>query len=245
MREDSPVILIGIVGGSGSGKTTLARFLAGTEEDGPAGRVLSQDSYYKSVPMNRATRHNFDAPASLEWALLREHLGALRRGQPIDVPQYDFARHRRLRQTVRFRGGPVVYVEGTLLYAVAAIRRCFNFRIYVHAAPDLRLARRVARDVEERGRRVGSVIRQYLESVRPMHLKFVEPSQRYADLVVSNDGPEGELRRIAGRLRRRLAAMFRGEGGSFADPLYRGVMTRGCLAERVESGGSGGGEPVV
>jgi uridine kinase len=127
----------------------------------------------------------------------------------VDLPVYDFHHSRRLATTERFSAGRLLIVEGTMLFAVASVRRCFDLRVFVDSDADLRLARRVLRDVEERGRSVESVIRQYTRIVRPMHLKFVEPSRRYADVIIRNDGTIAALRRATARLEERLVALLR------------------------------------
>ena len=181
-------LIIGVAGGSGSGKTTIAEAVVGRLD----GRVVlvQHDAYYNHRPdisFDDRTKVNYDHPDSLETSLLVEHLAALREGHPIRRPIYDFAEHLRSDDVVVVEPGPVVIVEGILVLADSDLRTELDLKIFVDTDPDLRLARRLSRDIEERGRTVDSVIRQYFASVRPMHLEFVEPSKRYADLII----PEG------------------------------------------------------
>lgn len=190
----TPVIL-GVAGGTGSGKTTVARAIldaVGAERLA----FLPHDSYYQDVPFAPAEaiqRHNFDHPSAFDTELFIAHLEALKRGAAIESPLYDFVRHRRRVETVRVEPRRVVLVEGILLLAEPTIRDLLDFKIYVDTDPDVRLTRRILRDIRERGRSVDDVLRQYMETVRPMHLEFVEPSKRWADVIV----PEGGENRVA------------------------------------------------
>lgn len=186
-KADRP-LFIGLAGGSGSGKTTIAEEVVDRLE----GRValLHHDAYYRhlaDLSFEDRTRVNYDHPDSLETELLVDHLEALRAGLPIDHPVYDFANHLRADVTVPIRPAQVVVVEGILVLSDAALRAELDLKIFVDTDPDLRLARRLQRDIAERGRSVESVIEQYFATVRPMHLEFVEPSRRYADIII----PEG------------------------------------------------------
>jgi uridine kinase len=190
----SPLI-IGVAGGSGSGKTTVSHRileLAGAEHIA----YLQHDSYYHDnshlLPEERA-RLNYDHPASLDSDLLIRHLEMLRRGRPVEVPIYDFTTHSRCDQTRTVHPGRVVLVEGILIFVEKSLRELMDIRIFVDTDADLRFIRRLKRDVEERGRSVELVIEQYLSTVRPMHLEFVEPSKRYADIIV----PEGGFNEVA------------------------------------------------
>ncbi|MFQ5523036.1 MAG: uridine kinase [Acidimicrobiia bacterium] len=181
-------LFIGVAGGSGSGKTTIAE--AVVEALGGGVSLVQHDAYYRHRPelsFEERTKVNYDHPDSLETELLVEHLGLLRSGQTINCPVYDFAQHLRSEVTTVVEPAPVIVVEGILVLADAALREQLDLKIYVDTDPDIRLARRVRRDVEERGRSMESVLAQYFATVRPMHLEFVEPSKRYADLII----PEG------------------------------------------------------
>jgi uridine kinase len=195
MSAPTPPVVIGIAGGTGSGKTTVANVIL--ERVGAANiAFLPHDAYYKDIKdLARAQRDliNFDHPDSLETPLLIEHLRALRRCQPVDIPIYDFTIHARTRQTLRVEPRPVVLVEGILIFAEPDLRALFDVKIFVDTPPDIRFIRRLNRDIAERGRTVESVIHQYETTVRPMHLEFVEPSKRYADVII----PEGGLNLVA------------------------------------------------
>jgi uridine kinase len=182
-------LIIGIAGGSGSGKTTIAESIVGA-----IGRdsvvLIQQDAYYRDqtdLPLEERAKVNYDHPDSMETELLVDHLRALLAGRAIDRPVYDFTVHNRSQQTVRVEPCPVVIVEGILVLYEPALRALMGLKVYVDTDSDLRLARRWERDITERGRTFESVRDQYLHTVRPMHLQFVEPSKRYADIVI----PEG------------------------------------------------------
>lgn len=186
--EDRPLIL-GMAGGSGSGKTTIAQ--AVVDAVGPdLVSLIQHDAYYRDLShLDLAARAavNFDHPDSLETELLIAHLDELRSGRPIEHPVYDFSAHTRTTETVRVEPERVIIVEGILVLAEPDLRERLDLAIYVDTDSDLRVLRRLRRDLVERGRAVDSVIDQYLSTVRPMHLQFVEVSKRYADLIV----PEG------------------------------------------------------
>jgi uridine kinase len=187
--------VVGVSGGSGSGKSTVSRRL---REAVGADRMalVMQDSYYRDLPAHdEATilAHNFDHPDSLELDLLAQHLAELKAGRAVDVPIYDFVTHTRSAEVQRVEPGPVVLVEGILLFAVPELADVFDLRVFVDTDADVRLARRVRRDVAERGRTADDVLRQWEQTVRPMHLEFVEPSRRWADVIV----PEGGMNRAA------------------------------------------------
>ncbi|HYO13794.1 MAG TPA: uridine kinase [Thermoanaerobaculia bacterium] len=186
--------ILGVAGGTGSGKTTVARAIV---EAVGADRiaVIEQDNYYKDVQWRSESEllhHNFDHPAALDNDLLVSHLIALKGGHPIEVPIYDFVRHRRTSRSRRVEPKPVVLLEGILIFIEPSLRALQDFKIYVDTDADLRLIRRLGRDMAERGRTVQDVIRQYLETVRPMHLEFVEPSKRYADIIIPEGGENKE-----------------------------------------------------
>ena len=184
-----PPLIIGIAGGSGSGKTTIARALIGEIEQGRA-TLIQHDAYYRDLsdlPLESRIKVNFDHPDSLETELLAAHLADLLEGRPIAQPVYNFAQHVRTAETVTVEPRAVVIVEGILVLAERPLRDLMDLKIFVDTDPDLRLMRRLERDVAERGRTVESVFAQYLATVRPMHLRFVEESKRYADMII----PEG------------------------------------------------------
>ena len=189
-----PVVL-GVAGGSGSGKTSVANaILRAVGRDRLS--FLAQDNYYRDVQWGgerRIEAYNFDHPAAVDTELLVEHVRALRGGEAVEVPVYDFVHHRRTGATQRVESRPVVLVEGILLYVEPELRELFDFKIYVDTDADVRLIRRLQRDMAERGRTLEDVLRQYLATVRPMHLEFVEPSKRWADVIV----PEGGENRVA------------------------------------------------
>ena len=177
---------VAVAGGSGSGKTSLTRALVdalGVERCA----VLDHDSYYRDLshlPMAQRAEVNFDHPDSLENDLLAAHMASLRAGEAVQRPVYDFATHTRTAATTRVEPRPIVLCEGILLLAVPALRSAFDLRVYVDTPPDVRALRRVQRDIVERGRTVQSVVHQYMQSVRPMHERFVEPARATADLVL-------------------------------------------------------------
>ena len=185
----SPVV-IGIAGGSGSGKTTvLARIIDAFGSDQIA--VLDHDAYYQDLadyPPEERETFNFDHPDALETKLMREHLDALTQGEPIEKPIYDFTTHRRKEETETIEPRPVVIIEGILVLAERELEEAMDIRIYVDTADDIRLMRRIRRDIQERGRSIDGVLRQYERTVRPMHIEFVEPSKRKADIIIPRGG---------------------------------------------------------
>lgn len=187
--------VIGIAGGSGSGKTTIARALA--EAVGVADCVLiEQDAYYRDLSgLGAAERAavNFDHPDAIETELMVEHIDGLCRGEPFDKPCYDFAHHLRRPERARIAPRPVMIVEGILVLVDARLRERFDLKLFVDTAADIRVMRRIRRDLEQRGRTFEQIRRQYYDSVRPMHLAFVEPSKRHADVII----PEGGRNRVA------------------------------------------------
>jgi uridine kinase len=189
MAHDTPLV-IGIAGGSGSGKTTVAQEIL--QRVGPE-RIafLQHDSYYKDLtglPPAQRAEVNFDHPNSLETELLTCHIEKLKDGQAIEVPIYDFSTHSRTEKSFKVNPRRVIVVEGILIFADAALRALFNVKIFVDTDADIRLIRRLQRDISERGRTAESVIKQYQSTVRPMHLEFVEPSKRYADVIIPEGG---------------------------------------------------------
>jgi uridine kinase len=196
-------LLIGIAGGTGSGKTTLAqRIEAALPRDVT---LLEQDSYYRDrshlAPAERVLV-NYDEPAALENALLAAHLEELRSGRTVETPEYDFSTHTRRRATRPVVPSPIIVVEGILLFAVRELREVFDLRIFVDTDDDIRLMRRIRRDILDRGRDIADIERQYHDTVRPMHLLHVAPSKRFAHLIVPEGGENAEaLDVIVGRLR--------------------------------------------
>jgi len=183
-------IVIGVAGGSGSGKTTVSEaILDRVGRDRIA--YLQHDSYYKDrshLPPEERANANFDHPDALESELLALHLSDLKSGRAVEVPVYDFTTHTRKKETVRVEPRKVILVEGILIFAEKTLRDLMDVKVFVDTAADIRFIRRLQRDLTERGRSVQSVIRQYMETVRPMHLEFVEPSKRYADVIVPEGG---------------------------------------------------------
>jgi uridine kinase len=195
MVDRATPLVIGIAGGSGSGKTTVANVIV--ERVGRDNiSFLPHDAYYKDLsdlsPGQRA-EVNFDHPDSLDTGLLTEHIFSLKQFEPIDLPIYDFKTHSRTNKVYRVEPHPVILVEGILLFAEPKLRKLFDVKIFVDTDADIRFIRRLQRDISERGRNTESVIQQYLSTVRPMHLEFVEPSKRYADVII----PEGGLNIVA------------------------------------------------
>ncbi len=187
-------LVLGIAGGTGSGKTTIAERVA--EAIGPSVLRIDHDAYYRDLshlpPAERAET-NFDHPDALDNELLIEHILALRGDRAVEKPVYDFSTHTRTSDTVPLAPAPVILVEGILTLAIPKVRELLDVKLFIDTAADIRLIRRIRRDLEQRGRTFSSIREQYYRTVRPMHLAFVEPSKRYADLIV----PEGGQNRIA------------------------------------------------
>ena len=194
MTGDKPIVF-GVAGGTASGKTTVAHAIL--EAVGAAQvAYLPHDAYYKNMshlPLAERARLNYDHPNSLETKLLIQHIRQLLAGVPVSVPVYDFTTHRRTEETVLVEPSPIILVDGILILTRRKLRELMDIKVYVDTDADVRFIRRLERDIHERGRSLESVIRQYLETVRPMHLKFVEPSKRYADVII----PNGGLNRVA------------------------------------------------
>jgi uridine kinase len=195
MHKKATPLVIGIAGGSGSGKTTLANLIL--ERIGKE-RIayLPHDAYYKdlsALPRNQRAAINFDHPDSLDTDLLIEHIKDLKANKHVDLPIYDFKTHSRTQETLHIEPRQVIMVEGILIFVDPILRDLLEVKIFVDTDSDLRFIRRLERDIQERGRTTEMVVRQYLATVRPMHLEFVEPSKRYADVIV----PEGGLNAVA------------------------------------------------
>jgi uridine kinase len=206
MSEPTRALIVGIAGGSGSGKTTVAHKLAASMP----GRAVTieHDAYYRDqahLTFDERVKINYDHPASLESDLLAVHLRSLRDGKAVDIPIYDFATHTRAAATRRIEPARVVIVEGILVFAEAVLREQMDIKIFVDTDSDIRLIRRIRRDLEQRGRSFQSVRDQYYSTVRPMHIEHVEPSKRWADLIVPEGGNNtvaldvllGQLGRVA------------------------------------------------
>lgn len=188
-------VLIGVAGGSGSGKSRLVREIRAGLGTGPVA-VIHHDHYYRDYSAKTAAERalmNYDHPNSLDTDLLIWHLEQLRAGRPVEIPLYDFATQARLPKTERVLPGRVVVVDGILILTDPALRRLLDIKVFVDTDSDVRLMRRLKRDIRKRGRTLDSVLQQYQDTVRPMHLEFVEPSKRYADIIV----PEGGDNRVA------------------------------------------------
>jgi uridine kinase len=195
MNDRPRPVTIAVAGGSGSGKTTVSNaILERVGSDHIA--YVPHDAYYKDLShVALIDRHaiNFDHPDALDTALMREHIVQLQQGQTVHVPVYDFTRHHRTTESTVVTPQPIILVEGILVLAESSLRPLFDVKIFVDTDPDIRLIRRLRRDIQERGRTAESVISQYLQTVRPMHLEFVEPSKRYADVII----PEGGFNTVA------------------------------------------------
>ncbi len=195
MGKRREAVIVGVAGGSGSGKTTIAQAIY--EQLGPENvAYIPHDAYYHDLshlPPEERAKRNFDHPDSLDTALLIEHLQKLKRGEAVDIPVYDFATHTRRPETRHIEPKPIIVVEGILVFVEPKLRDLMDIKIFVDTDADIRFIRRLTRDIRERGRTMESVIRQYLETVRVMHLEFVEPSKRYADIII----PEGGFNTVA------------------------------------------------
>ena len=200
------ILVIGIAGGTGSGKTTLMKRIV--EQFGDVVSVLSHDNYYRRLDhlaFEDRCKVNYDEPRALETELMSQHLHLLRQGQAIDCPVYDFAQHNRSEDTIHIEPRQVIIVEGILIFENEALRDLMDIRIFVDTDADIRLCRRIKRDVNKRGRSMESVIEQYQTTVKPMHEKYVEPSKKYAHIVVPEGGKNlVALDMIMGRIRRHL-----------------------------------------
>ena len=201
------ILVIGIAGGSGSGKTTLMKRLV--EQFGDDVTVVSHDNYYRrhdELTYEERSQINYDEPAALETDLMAYHLDCLRQGQAIDCPVYDYAAHNRSDETIRIEPRKVIIVEGIMIFENEALRNLMDIRIFVDTDADVRLCRRIKRDVNKRGRTLESVLTQYQETVKPMHEQYVEPSKKYANLVVPEGGKNVvALEMITDRIRRHLS----------------------------------------
>lgn len=194
-HHSTPPVIIGVAGGTASGKTTVSNHIREQVGDERIA-YIQHDSYYKDashLPMEERIKINYDHPDSLESPLLIVHLNQLLAGEPVEVPGYDFASHSRLPTTHTVYPQPVILVEGILIFAERALRELFDVKIFVDAESDIRFIRRLRRDMAERQRSADSVMEQWLTTVKPMHEEFVEPSKRYADVII----PRGGKNRVA------------------------------------------------
>jgi len=188
MKKDC--ILVGISGASGSGKTLVAQTLYNSLGSGKA-VYLQEDSYYKDLahlPVEGRTHINFDHPNAFDHQLLIKHIKDLLQGKAIEYPIYDYTTHTRKRETLKIEPNKVIILDGILILSIKEIREIVDIKIYVDTPPDICLIRRLQRDIKERGRSLDSVVRQYQETVRPMFLQFIEPSKRFADIIITHGG---------------------------------------------------------
>ena len=203
---EQKILVIGIAGGTGSGKTTLMRNIVDRFRDMVS--VISHDNYYKrhdDLTFEERCALNYDEPNALDTSLLAYHLDQLRHGKAVECPVYDFVEHNRSNDTIHIEPRPVIIVEGILIFENEPLRELMDIRIFVDADADVRLCRRVKRDVNKRGRSLESVLAQYQTTVKPMHEKYVEPSKKYANLVVPEGGKnQVALDMIIGRIQRHL-----------------------------------------
>ncbi|MEX2476917.1 MAG: uridine kinase [Gracilimonas sp.] len=205
----SKPLIIGVAGGSGSGKTTVVNYIC---EEFSKDNILriEHDAYYrelKHLPFEERIKQNFDHPASLETELMIRHLEALMEGYPVEVPVYDFERHTRKEETITATPSDVILVDGILIFSEPDLLKLMDVKIFVDTDDDVRLLRRLQRDIQERGRSLDGVLSQYEKFVRPMHLEFVEPSKRYADIII----PRGGKNKVALEM---VSALIRGKMGS-------------------------------
>ena len=203
---EKKILVIGIAGGTGSGKTTLMKNLI--REFSDVVTVLSHDNYYKrhdDMTYEERCGLNYDEPAALETDLMARHLDVLRQGGAIDCPVYDFTVHNRSDETIRISPEKVIIVEGILIFENKELRDLMDIKVFVDTDADVRLCRRILRDVEERGRTLESVVTQYQTTVKPMHEMYVEPSKKFADIIIPEGGENKvALDMIMGRIRRHL-----------------------------------------
>jgi uridine kinase len=209
-------MIVGICGGTGSGKTTVAnRILESVSADEVV--FIQQDLYYrdlKDMPLDYRNAANFDHPDALDNDLLVNHLKKLKLGEPVELPIYDFRTHARLPSTTRVQPKRIVIVEGILIFAEPRLLEQMDVKVFVDTPDDIRFIRRLRRDIAERGRTLDSVVEQYMATVRPMHMQFIEPSKRFADVII----PEGghnlvSIDLISGTIRERLASVLKTDGG--------------------------------
>lgn len=209
-------MIIGISGGTGSGKTTVANRILETVEKSEV-VFIQQDSYYrnlKDLPLDYRQLANFDHPDALDNELLVNHIRKLKAGESIELPVYDFRRHTRVAETRLVQPKPIVIVEGILIFIDSRLLEQLDIKVFVDTPDDIRFIRRLRRDIAERGRTVESVIEQYISTVRPMHMQFVEPSKRYADVIIPEGGHNSvSIDLLSGKIREKLATNLSPAGG--------------------------------
>lgn len=204
------IIVIGIAGGTGSGKTTITREIV--KRLGNNVTVLTHDSYYKErhdLTYEERTQLNYDHPNAFDNDMMAEAIAKLKSGEPVEVPIYDYTIHDRTENTMTLHPTPVILVEGILIYHSEELRNLMDIKLFVDTDADVRILRRIVRDIKERGRSLDSVVSQYLNTVKPMHEAFVEPSKKYADIIIPEGGEnlvalEMVVHRIEGHLKGRL-----------------------------------------
>lgn len=203
-------LIIGVGGGSGSGKTTVVRhILNGIGEKNI--QLLQHDSYYRDLshlPLNERKKQNFDHPSSLETELMIRHVEALKSGYKVEVPVYDFAAHTRSEETESVTPKEIILLDGILIFTEPELRKQMDIKLFVDTDDDVRLLRRIKRDIMERGRELEGVMNQYERYVRPMHLEFVEPSKRYADIIIPRGGEnQVALEMVIATIREKLSSI--------------------------------------
>ncbi len=189
--------VIGVAGGSGSGKSTVTREVLASIGPEMAAVVMQDDYYLDQTHLSPEDRRktNYDHPDAFDWPLMMQHVQALRRGEPIEMPEYDFAQHNRSSKTIPVKPAPVIVIEGLFALYDADLRKMMSLKIFVDTAPDVRFIRRLQRDIAERGRSTETVIKQYLDTVRPMHKRFIEPTKRHAHVILPHgaNGPAVDI----------------------------------------------------
>ena len=194
---DFAPFVIGVAGGSGSGKSTVTREVLASIGPDMAAVVMQDDYYLDQTEMSPEDRRktNYDHPDAFDWPLMMQHVQALRRGEPIEMPRYDFTQDNRASQTIALKPAPVIVVEGLFALYDADLRKMMSLKIFVDTAPDVRFIRRLQRDIAERGRSTETVIKQYLDTVRPMHKQFIEPTKRHAHVILPHgaNGPAVDI----------------------------------------------------
>ncbi|MBC7618646.1 MAG: uridine kinase [Candidatus Saccharibacteria bacterium] len=197
MNNKNKPFVIGVAGGSGSGKSTVTREVLASIGPGMAAVVMQDDYYLDQTHMSPEDRRktNYDHPDAFDWPLMMAHVQALRRGEAIEMPEYDFSLHNRSSKTIHVKPAPVIVIEGLFALFDADLRKMMSLKVFVDTAPDVRFIRRLQRDIAERGRNTESVIAQYLDTVRPMHKQFIEPTKRRADVILPHgaNGPAVDI----------------------------------------------------